>query len=612
MTPGKRPRLPSFPLLGKDLTELAARRRTYSLRLINAAILFCIFLVMLYEMQRSARDNVLMLLGRGRELFMLLVMVQMWAVYIVLPATVAPAITYEKERNALELLLLTGIGPWQILLQKLVARLVPMLTLILLCVPAMAVAYAFGGFGASQLAAVAYVLLLACLQVAAVGLMWSCFCRTTAEAFIYTYALLGVLYFGPVMVFSLGWEIFGWRFAPGGEIVLFSMTPPYLLAQVLFGGWAGPTLGVVESLGLGVWLTIIAAMALARVWLVRRMHATPRRIGTRILAWVDDLFRGINRATGGRVVFADGFKLPGDYPVAWRETRSRWIGRPNHLLRVLLLIEVPLVLICFWRATTSYGDPGIFPAMAYIAWFTTCLMLIVQTVNVLGSERTHQTLGVLLTTPLSGREIVRQKLAPIRGLLAAMLVPLITIVLFEAWWKAGSYAPSWMRNSSSGMYVFVAVTAMAVYLPLCIWGAALITLVMKSHGRALIASIMTGVGFCLIPLAAALMLLLTFRVNDDEAPFQLLVSFSPAVVIALNEFNDIGFRGPGSEVRAGYVLFAFITTAGVTLLLRHLCYANADALLGRVPLQSRRVPTPELRGGPQAAVFSEPPRPEAD
>ena len=133
-----------MPLLGKELAEQAARKRTYVLRCAYAALLFIAFCVVFYGEAREVRSG-FELLGRGRGMFVALVYIQFVGVLAFLPATMSGVITQEKEQRSLELLLLTDLRPSEILLQKYLGHLIPIFTFLLLSLPLLAICYAFGG-----------------------------------------------------------------------------------------------------------------------------------------------------------------------------------------------------------------------------------------------------------------------------------------------------------------------------------------------------------------------------------------------------------------------------------------------------------------------------------
>lgn len=177
-----------LPLLGKELMEQSARRRTWIARTIYASILFIIFaLLYAFYVERFTRDSGMGVLGMGRRIFEDMMGFLFAGIYVFLPAMVSGVITYEKERQSLPLLILTGMSPWRILLEKLLGRLIPMGTFLLVSLPLMATCYALGGVEPERYLEAVYLLLLTCLQAGFLALACSAWCRTSVEAFIATY-----------------------------------------------------------------------------------------------------------------------------------------------------------------------------------------------------------------------------------------------------------------------------------------------------------------------------------------------------------------------------------------------------------------------------------------
>jgi ABC-type transport system involved in multi-copper enzyme maturation permease subunit len=191
----------SFPLLAKELTEAAARRRTYVIRVIYGALLFGAVALSMTQFLWTGGSE---FSGLGDRILGDIVAFQFVALALFLPALMAGSITHEKERDSLALLLLTDLRPWSIVLQKYVGTLVPVLSFLLLSMPITAMAYALGGISAKDLIVNAMVLLLTALQIGALSLMLSAWCRTTVGAFIGTYFWTVVLYAGPFLIVALG------------------------------------------------------------------------------------------------------------------------------------------------------------------------------------------------------------------------------------------------------------------------------------------------------------------------------------------------------------------------------------------------------------------------
>src|SRR5579872_1525061 len=96
-----------LPLLGKELLEQAARKRTYVIRVVYASLLFFVCFMMFYNTLRIGRASPFAVLGRGRQLFEVLVGMQFAGIYLFMPAMTCSVITHEKERASLQLLFQT-------------------------------------------------------------------------------------------------------------------------------------------------------------------------------------------------------------------------------------------------------------------------------------------------------------------------------------------------------------------------------------------------------------------------------------------------------------------------------------------------------------------------
>jgi len=274
-------RLFHLPLFAKELTEAAARRRTYWMRVVYGSLLF-IFLGMLHgNFFRSRETNPLSVLGEGRGLFETLIEFQFFGIALFLPALMCGRITEEKERDSLVLLLLTELTPRSIVRQKYFAGLVPMITFLLLGLPLGAVAYAFGGFPARDLALAAWMLLLACVQVGALAIWCSAFFRTTVAAFLGTYVIGLIFYTAPPLtgallqefgVTNFQWELFFLHVPPAA--LDFARGRPGLNAPLL------ATSAVICG-------TALVFLLLAPLHLRRGASSAPGRRIQRLFAWLD-------------------------------------------------------------------------------------------------------------------------------------------------------------------------------------------------------------------------------------------------------------------------------------------------------------------------------------
>ena len=536
-----------LPLLAKELNELAARRRTYIVRFIYAAALFSIGCGLIYSGLFRPQPGVGGL-GSGYYMFEQLVLVQFAGICLLLPATASGSLTGEKERDALCLLLITTLGPWQIVLQKFISQLVPIVSFLLLSFPLMAVTYSFGGVTPSHFWAGISVLVLSCLQITALAVMCSSYFRTTAEAFVATYVLLGLLMF-----------VFPW------------LSAPTLMKIAAARGYAAIIPHECAMIG-----TTAVFLILALGCLVPRAFAPPRHFLLQAFRALDEFFNNANSLTGGVVLVDDKDTLPRDKPIAWRETKKRSLGTFRYLFRVVTLLELPILFVCqSIRIDVGLTGHNALSALLYASWIIVAGLLAVQGTSAISAERSRQTLDVLLTTPISGREIIQQKF---RGLLRTILVlsiPFYTIYVFEDWWF----------NFGSWRYLSYSALSVVVYMPLIAWLSVWIGLKIRTHIRAIFCAMLVLVGTLAVPLFVrqALASRNTFAAELANA---YAVVFSPSSVIR-------GIEASRDDVKEPWVLFGvhLAVCAGIAIALRWLCLRNADRQLGRIPERSDSMPT---------------------
>lgn len=584
----KRPALVlGFPLLVKELTELAARRRTYIVRVAYAVLLFVGALLMFSDIVFSRYTTPLALLGQGGNMFLMIVALQFGGIYLFLPAMACSAITSEKERDSFALLLLTRLGPWTILFEKLTGRLVPMFMFMLLALPLMAFAYTYGGVQSEEIWGAMWLLGLTAVQVAAICLMFSAYCRTTVGA----YLAANLFYF--FFLFTIPGLFADIAGLPEHKLMFF--VGPVAYFEIFdWGGGLNPW-GELALRSVPLVLSILVFLGIARYYLVRRAFAQPRHLVRNIFKGLDGIFVKINDnpVTKGVVLVKEQTHLPVDNPVAWRETMKKNLSQFRYVLRICLLFEVPIVAVAMILLTDgrrSTNEIGGLSILLIVLWLLTALILTVQAANLIASERSRQTLDVLLTTPLSGREIVLQKMQGMRRLVYGLSICFITIFACEAWLQRGMGVVSYtgggnpLYSYSTWRYLVASLLSLAIYLPLITWLALWIGLIAKTQTRAILGSLAVLIAWCAIPWGILLTLTDLFAGQKDV----LAGLFSPVTMILCTEFNAFGSDGGiffgvvrGHLFRWLVVLGNFAFYGLILYIIRDRCLRYADRYLGR-------------------------------
>ncbi len=434
--------IPELPLLRRELTELSSRRRTYVIRFVGAMIVLTV--VMLYYRNHLAflqssgygvgSGNPNRLLGAGEPIFKGIVPLLFYSVQLLMPALICGSITLEKERNTIGTLFVTRLSPMTIVLEKLGSRLVPMFTFLLLTFPVLAVVYSLGGVETTLLLGTLWLLFCECLLFASIGLLCSSWFATTVTAFIWSYVLTGLL-----VVFS---DVFV-RELP------IPLPTPYYLWMATFEGLdvrygrnplLSPSSGVLHTLAQLLFivattipsLMVTAVLVLmARVFLVRRAFISSSSVMLKVFKSIDGFFIRLNdRTTGGRVLMKDYNSLPYFDPVAWRERSKKSLGKARYLFRILVVMEGPTLFICTSAATISaQTDFSGLRVLLLLVWGIAAMILAMKGATVISAERVRETLDALLSTPLTAKEILTQKISGMKRLMIVLAIPILSVHL---------------------------------------------------------------------------------------------------------------------------------------------------------------------------------------
>ena len=565
-----------LPLLAKELTELSARRRTYVMRVVYGTALFLCFLLMLNDLVSRYRGDMLSLLGRGKGLFELVVYLEFTGIFLFLPGMMSGVLTYEKERESLALLLITDMGPWEIVLQKYLGRLIPMLTFLMMALPPMAIAYSFGGIASGESYSAVLYLLLTCLQVGAFSLMISAYARTSAGAFVSCYLFGLVFYLGPLFAFMVFDMVELIRASNDTARVFLAFVPPYVFEDTRSGSW-----GSIIARAVPTMVSIVAFLMLARVFLTKRAFVRSQHLVLNAFKRIDRLMERANRFVGSIVLIKDKSGPPEDDPVAWRELTKKPLGKPQHLIRLVLLLEIPaaftgLVLVLYEVELTGWG---LMVAAIMILWSLSVVGVSVKSANAFASERANQTLDVLLTTPLPGRDIVRQKMKGVGRLILVLLVPLATLFFFESFVDVGFFwsssrvhdYPWWLRTP------MLAATA-GLYLMLFAWFCAWVGLKVRSRTRAISTALIATFLWNLVPIVLLLLLHDFSMIDTGVFPGSWLFLSSPGAALATLAWTEDSFW---EASRIAPAIVSFIFYGFLTRYLRARCLKHADRYLGR-------------------------------
>lgn len=621
----------SLPLLLKELLEQAARRRTYLIRIIYV-LLLSYFSLASIALQLQSR-NPLNVLGQGTPILRSLVEWQFGAIFVLLPGMACGVLTTEKERNTLALLFLTRLGPWTIIIEKLLSRLLPMSTFLMCGLPIIAFTYSLGGLTFFQLFIAAYYLLLGVVLTGCVAVMCSALSNTTIGAFIQTYVVLFLLraalpivgmFLPPAVTHALfeglirstvsltasaspGLSIYAYGVQPGTLTLVLSpwglfsdLIDPAVLTPV--SPW-----GASVVLGIPSLLASLTCLGIARWALYRRAFVASSNPLLNLFRGIDKVFFWANRKIAFDVkLVRESDSLPDDEPIAWREVSKRSLGQFRYLVRIMIPLMFPVLFVGAFIATSSAADyrvggNGGLAGMIWFLWSVSLLLITITAANTIPLERARQTWDVLRSTPLTGREILTQKLRGVRRLQWVCSIPVFSAIGLQAWLRYQLHSQTnggvgYGSGESSFIwweYLAGAIGSVVIYSELVKWISLWCGLTVRNSMRAVLLSVLViGMVSVLpqVPLVVVASCLMNALLTDLASSVITVVRcINPWIFIVVNEFGDM------RQLRSVPLMPALANLAahgGILWLVYHHLMHRADWYLGRI-------------GGPRSLINNE-------
>jgi ABC-type transport system involved in multi-copper enzyme maturation permease subunit len=137
----------------------------------------------------------------GQAIFILLSIFQLLLVCFIAPAFTAGAVSLEREKQTLDLLISTPMRPGAIIVGKLLAALAFVFLMILAAVPLSALVLLYGGAEAEDIVRQQVVLLATAVGLGAIGLFFSALIKRTQAATVLTYITMLALTVGTILLF---------------------------------------------------------------------------------------------------------------------------------------------------------------------------------------------------------------------------------------------------------------------------------------------------------------------------------------------------------------------------------------------------------------------------
>ena len=397
---------------------------------------------------------------------------------VLAPAFAVGAFAVERKQGTYDMLLTTPIPTLSIAVTKLASYVCVMALLVVSSLPALSMVLLFGGVTGAELVLSAAATIVAVLLFSSIGLLWSAWRRTTAQAALASYVLVGVL---AAVTFVPGGL---WRRPTG---ILRTPWPSYRRTPrrswALETAWVSPfsaSVAIARSTGKKVEIVTIAnclgVQTLAAIFFTilacpgaRRAPAPGRRRGKPLIADERTLEARRTRfpyflidPLGRRPHIRDDAN-----PVFVKELRtilfksgSTWV-RIFYVSTILHLVIVPSLLAVAIPGVHWRLDPQV--GLSRLGCIILLLLAPIGAAGSLSKEKEGHTLDLLRTTRLGPGQLIRGKV------LAALMcgAPVLAGALLSWLFSALAGFVEWPRfialllTASGAYYLAVALSVLA-------------------------------------------------------------------------------------------------------------------------------------------------------
>ncbi|BBM87867.1 hypothetical protein [Candidatus Uabimicrobium amorphum] len=443
-----------LPLLQKELIEYAATKRLYILRILYGIVVYGAFL--LYWSNLTKYSNIVQVLGSGKYLLRNIFHINIITIYLVLPIMSANIITAEKEKRTLLLILITRLGPSFILLEKFLSLVIFMFSFLIMSFPLIYVSYLLGGFTNAEVFLAIYIQLQTVVQIAVIGLLFSCCCRTFLKSLVATYIFTGVLYITLPIFFPL----------------------KYYYKKYPFSSWQ------VVDYTIPIWCLVIALLWIAQYFLrryplQRDQRSVPRR-GDSSAAIIKTTIANISR------------------PIVWREgTYDNWSLKTKIFFITGIIIGVGMM----YNPTHHYRDKLVI--IYFLALAIATLFLTIKSATLFQSEIKHQTWDVLLTTTMTTKEIYWQKVMVLTRFTVYLIILLSLYALSTV---SASHISSYYQRFSLQKKWIYAITFTCVIFTCIQWSMTWLGLVLRKNPKIAMIAMSILTAWCILPIILARLL----------------------------------------------------------------------------------------------------------
>jgi ABC-type transport system involved in multi-copper enzyme maturation permease subunit len=419
------------PVFLREIIAHSRRPRTYVFQTIFLAVLV-IAIIPLWPPSGQGQSGA-KIAETGGLIFMYGAYMQVILLALLAPATTANAITLEKTKNSLDVLLLSSAGPFAIVSGKFFSRLFNLVFLLFLTMPLLFALLTLGGVSAGAILVEFTILVSFAVFGAGLGVFLSTVLPKTTSVLMVGYGIMALVISLPFLLDATGalttpagtHPLLAAYISPLYDMVYLFQTSSFVSTESFPSRW---WVFPLWSTGVGLFLAAMAGLLLPRANAIERVLSLRK-----VLEGFDQLTErtlSFGRRAKAKQAGEERVPIGKGNPIYWKETSVNTIGRFKYWWRVNLLVLLLMggSYLLFKPLLSSIDFHKVM--VAVLAGLIVLLSTIIAATTV-SQEREDGSLVLLATTPVECATYVKGKVRGIvRNISFLIALPFIHVALW--------------------------------------------------------------------------------------------------------------------------------------------------------------------------------------
>lgn len=188
------------PVLQKEYTMATRSIKMIVVVIIFNAILAIFGFAVFYSIINTARYVGVVDYTSMINLYYVMAGIEFVMVALIMPAITSGAISGEREKQTLDMLLTTKMTPLKIVSGKLMSAIAIIMLLIISSFPILSLIFAFGGVTLSNLILMGLIMIVSAMYIGSISIMFSSILKKTSTASVASYGAVMTIYIGTLII----------------------------------------------------------------------------------------------------------------------------------------------------------------------------------------------------------------------------------------------------------------------------------------------------------------------------------------------------------------------------------------------------------------------------